>query len=206
MSLLRKLNSALARTTGFEVRRARPRPAPGGKPAAARGGTPPAPPTYRKPKDPADRLLKRPVFIMSSVRSGSTLLRLLLDGHSQLHAPHELHLRRLEVRCRTALSRRAMEKLDLDTSDLEHLLWDRVLHRELVRAGKSVIVEKTPSNAFAWKRIATAWPDARFIFLLRHPASIAASWHESDPVKRSLPDATADALRYMKAVSGRATA
>lgn len=202
MSMLRKMNSALARTTGFEVRRARKKTAPAKPQPPARSKPAPAStPTYREPKHPeADRLLKRPVFIMSSVRSGSTLLRLLLDGHSQLHAPHELHIRRLEVKCATSLSKRAMQKLDLEQSDLEHLLWDRVLHRELVRSGKSVIVEKTPSNAFAWKRLITAWPDARFIFLLRHPASIAASWHESDPVKRALPDATTDALRYMRAV------
>ncbi|MER6695209.1 sulfotransferase, partial [Streptomyces minutiscleroticus] len=44
-----------------------------------------------------DRLLRRPVFVMSPVRSGSTLLRMLLDAHSELHSPHELHIRRLEV-------------------------------------------------------------------------------------------------------------
>src|SRR5690606_36490844 len=44
------------------------------------------------------------------------------------------------------------------------------------------------------------WPDARFVFLLRHPASIAASWYEASPGKRAREEAAADALRYMKAV------
>lgn len=209
MKLLRRLNTTLAKTTGFEVRRARSRSAPAraGSTRAAQPRTEPqkaakpAAPTYRAPENPeVDRLLRRPVFILSSVRSGSTLLRLLLDGHSQLHAPHELHIRRLKVTSSTKLAGRAMQKLGLERTDLEHLLWDRVLHRELAKSGKSFIVEKTPSNAFDWQRIVTAWPDARFIFLLRHPASIAASWHESDPEKRSLPDATEEALRYMRAV------
>lgn len=93
-----------------------------------------------------------------------------------------------------------MDALDLSRGDLEHLLWDRVLHRELTRSGKDFIVEKTPSNAFAYQRIRDCWPDARFVFLLRHPVSIAQSWHEGDPEKRTYDEACADALRYMKAV------
>jgi hypothetical protein len=160
-------------------------------------------PVYRCPAPadlPTDRLLTRPVFIMSPVRSGSTLLRMLLNAHSRLHSPHELHIRRLEVDYGSKLSQRAMSALDLERGDLEHLLWDRVLHRELVRSGKDFIVEKTPSNAFVYRRIKDCWPDARFVFLLRHPVNIARSWHEGDPDKRSYEEAAADALRYMKAV------
>ncbi|WP_214111047.1 sulfotransferase family protein [Acrocarpospora catenulata] len=159
------------------------------------------PAEVRPPADPAaDRLLRQPIFVMSPVRSGSTLLRALLNAHSLLHAPHELHIRRLRVEFGTGLAERAMAALGHNQADLEHFLWDRVLHRELVRSGKSHIVDKTPANAFAWERIAACWPDARFLFLFRHPASIARSWHEADPVKRTPEEAAADALRYMKAV------
>ncbi|MEV6865656.1 sulfotransferase [Streptosporangium subroseum] len=155
--------------------------------------------SVRPPADPrADRLLTAPVFILSPVRSGSTLLRALLGTHSMLHAPHELHVRRLSVGFGTSLSEKAMGALGHNRADLEHLLWDRVLHRELVRSGKSFIVDKTPANAFAFERIATCWPDARFVFLLRHPASIARSWHEAAPDKRTAQEAALDALRYMK--------
>lgn len=172
-----------------------------GDPPVQQKAARPKPADFRPTENPElDRLLRQPVFIMSPVRSGSTLLRVLLDGHSQLHAPHELHMRRLTVGYQTTLAKRSMEVLGLDTSDLEHLLWDRVMHREVVKSGKQFIVDKTPSNAFVWKRIAACWPDARYIFLLRHPASIARSWHESDPEKRPLDVATEDALRYMKAV------
>ncbi|MDA8368716.1 MAG: sulfotransferase [Nocardiopsaceae bacterium] len=199
MSFRRKLNAALAAATGYEIRKARPsKPPATAKPAAK---PKPASAAFTEPTDLAvDRLLTKPVFIISPVRSGSTLLRLLLDGHSLLHAPHELHIRRLEVKCSTSLATRAMRELGLERGDLEHLLWDRVMHRELVKAGKSFIVEKTPSNAFVWQRIAACWPDARFIFLLRHPVSIAKSWHEADPQKRNEEEAATDALRYMKAV------
>ncbi|GAB3454118.1 sulfotransferase [Streptomonospora sediminis] len=206
MDLLRKMNSALGATVGVELRRARKKqePAPKAKPAAA-APAPKKPPKvdvpFRAPENPElDRLLDRPIFVISPVRSGSTLLRLLLNAHSQLHAPHELHIRRLEVHFRTKLSERAMAACDLERGDIEHLLWDRVMHRELARSGKDFIVEKTPSNAFVWKRIAACWPDARFICLLRHPVSIAKSWHEADPEKRTADEAAEDALRYMNAV------
>jgi Sulfotransferase family len=155
----------------------------------------------RPPADPEhDRLLRRPVFVMAPVRSGSTLLRYLLDAHSLIHAPHELHVRRLAVVCTNRLSKMAMEELGHNQADLEHLLWDRVLHRELVRSGKTIIVDKTSSNAFAFERIAACWPDPRFIFLIRHPQSIAQSWAEASPERRNAEDAMLNALRYMGAV------
>ncbi|WP_245765013.1 sulfotransferase family protein [Nonomuraea jiangxiensis] len=155
----------------------------------------------RPPADPdTDRLLTAPVFIISPVRSGSTLLRAMLNAHPDLHAPHELHVRRLRVEFDTSLAEKAMAALGHTRADLEHLLWDRVLHRELVRSGKRFIVEKTPANAFVFDRLAACWPDARFVFLLRHPASIASSWYEASPDKRTPEEAAKDALRYMKAV------
>src|SRR5205085_1008583 len=69
----------------------------------------------------------------------------------------------------------------LEVEEVEHLLWDRLLHRELVRSGKQVIVDKVPSNVLMWQRLARAWPAARFIFLLRHPASVLASALEAGP-------------------------
>lgn len=200
MSLLRKLNSKLGAATGFEIRRAHQRPASSKVPTLI-GPAATAVVEFHPPEDPEiDRLLRRPIFIICPVRSGSTLLRLLLNAHSQLHSPHELHFRRLEVHFSTSLAEQSMEALNLGSGDLEHLLWDRVMHRELVKAGKSFIVEKTPSNAFAYQRIAACWPDARFLFLLRHPVSIAKSWYEASPEKRDPEEAMLDSLRYMRAV------
>ncbi|GAA3138595.1 sulfotransferase [Planomonospora alba] len=200
MNWQRTVNDALVRFTGVRLQRVR------AGTAAGAAGTAAAPAAagddlVRPPADPeTDRLLRAPVFILSPVRSGSTLLRAMLNAHSALHAPHELHVRRLTVGFGTGLSKKAMAALGHNQADLEHLLWDRVLHRELVRSGKSFIVDKTPANAFAFQRIATCWPDARFVFLLRHPASIAASWHEAAPDRRTPEEAALDALRYMKAV------
>lgn len=207
MDWKRKANETLGGFTGFQLSRVG-QAGPSG-PGVAPATTSPVNTveTIRPPVDPkTDRLLVAPVFVLSPVRSGSTLLRALLDSHSMLHAPHELHVRRLTVGFGTSLAEKAMDALGHNQADLEHLLWDRVLHRELARSGKQTIVDKTPANAFAYKRIATCWPDARFVFLLRHPVSIARSWYEAGGEKRSPEDAALDALRYMKAVQKARTA
>jgi hypothetical protein len=188
---------------GKVKRRLRPTVTPPAKKAV-----PPKPKTARRGSKyaavPGDRLLERPVFVLSSIRSGSTLLRVMLNSHSQLHAPHELHLAGLRVQFGGRFVADAMTEIELDEIQLEYLLWDRVLHRELTRNGKSVIVNKTPSDSFRWRRILDAWPDARFIFLLRHPAAVADSWSRAKP---DIPKSrAADAvLRYMVAVEDART-
>lgn len=143
----------------------------------------------------ASRLVESPVLLLSPVRSGSTLLRVLLNSHSQIRAPHEMHLRTVHVKMGRDFTPGAMRELELDKDELEHLLWDRVLHLELERTGKSVIVDKTPANTFIWPRLNRCWPEARYLFLLRHPAAIVSSLTN----RRQNPDLEqihAEVLRY----------
>jgi hypothetical protein len=155
----------------------------------------------RRPAHPKiDRLVREPVFLVSSVRSGSTLLRAILNSHSQVHAPHETHFRRLQVALTTEPVRKSMAALDLNVRDLEHLLWDRLLHRELVRSDKELLVEKTPSNVFVVDRLKTAWPEARFLYLIRHPFSVARSWHEGKPETRPMAYAVPYTRNFMEHV------
>jgi hypothetical protein len=157
------VNAALRRTTGYQLQRQVPRRR---HPGRIRSG---------------DRLLESPVFIMCTVRSGSTLLRVLLNSHSQIHSPHEMHLRFIKAKARKGYPEKALREVGLDADRLQHLLWDRVLHRELMESGKRILVNKTPSDVFIADEIARCWPDARFIFLLRHPAAIAKSRHAARP-------------------------
>jgi len=155
VALKKTLNDALTRATGYQLQRAR-----GGAARRLRGG---------------DRLIEAPVFVICTLRSGSTLLRVLLDSHSQIRSPHELHLRYVSVHFDQKWSERSMKELGLDTRAADYLLWDRLLHRELTASRKSIIADKTPNNVFIVDRLREAWPDARFIFLLRHPGAIARS-------------------------------
>ncbi|OEV04164.1 sulfotransferase family protein [Streptomyces oceani] len=144
--------------------------APVGVAAAAEDA---ATPEYVAPL--ATRLVESPVFLLSPVRSGSTLLRVLLNSHPAIRAPHEMHLRTVHVRLGRDFTPGAMRELELDKDELEHLLWDRVMHLELERSGKRIIVDKTPPNTLIWPRLRRAWPQARYLFLLRHPAAVVSS-------------------------------
>jgi len=158
-------NRALKRATGYELRRAT------GQVKRRR----------RAAGEPGDRLLRAPAFVMCSVRSGSTLLRVLLDSHSEIHSPQELHLRDIAVRVKTDYGAKALGEIGLDDEQLRFLLWDRLLQRELAAAGKSILVNKTPNDVFIADLIARCWPDARFIYLLRHPGAIERSRQETRP-------------------------
>jgi LPS sulfotransferase NodH len=156
VALKKTLNDALTRATGYQLQRAG-----GGAGAKRLRGV--------------DRQIQAPVFVICTLRSGSTLLRVLLDSHSQIRSPHELHLRYVSVHFDQKWSERSMKELGLDTRAADYLLWDRLLHRELTASRKSIIADKTPNNVFIVDRLREAWPDARFIFLLRHPGAIARS-------------------------------
>jgi hypothetical protein len=163
------VNRALSRTTGYELRQVR---------GQAKAGA--AHPRTRKIRK-GDRLLEQPGFVMCTLRSGSTLLRVLLDSHSQIHCPHEIHLRYLSVNLEAKWVERSMREMGLDQEKLEYLLWDRLLQRELSGSGKPRLVTKTPNDVFIADRIKTCWPDAKLIFLLRHPAAIVRSRKNLQP-------------------------
>jgi hypothetical protein len=161
------VNRGLRRATGYELRRA------DGSGTAGR----------RRYDLNAERLLDRPAFILSSVRSGSTLLRVLLNSHPELHAPHETHLRDIDVTLKESkYIDRALESSAIEGREgLRFLLWDRYLQRELATSGKPRLVNKTPNDVFIVDEIKRCWPDAQLIFLLRHPGAIARSRHETRP-------------------------
>lgn len=164
---LRRRGNLLAAALRPPVRAQSPARAPADAPAADDSGD------IVPSKVP--RLVESPVFLLCPQRSGSTLLRVLLNSHSEIRAPHELHLRHLRVKPGRDFTLDVMAELGLDVRELEYMLWDNVLRFELERSGKAQIVDKTPSNALVWRRLAAAWPRARYIFLLRHPASIVES-------------------------------
>ncbi|WP_051712937.1 sulfotransferase family protein [Spirillospora albida] len=145
------------------------------------------------------RRLTAPTFILSSVRTGSTLLRAILGSHSELHAPHETHLGDITVGFESRQVARAMEGLGHTPRDLRFLLWDAVLAEELARSGKRLLVNKSPNDVFIRDEIVECWPDARFVFLVRHPSAILRSWRVARPYLER-EQHVADIVRYCEAV------
>ncbi|MFG1694339.1 sulfotransferase family protein [Nonomuraea sp. NPDC049309] len=159
---------------------------------------------YNVPAVP--RLVRSPVFVIAPIRSGSTLLRMLLNSHSRIRAPHELHLRTIEVALTPGFSETSMQELELDKVELEHVLWDRILHLELLRSGKDIIVDKTPGNVFIWERLRYVWPEAKFLFMLRHPEGVVSSLQKRKNNTATRESLEATALKYFKPLEQARTA
>src|SRR6185503_2358392 len=146
----------------------------------------------------------RALFILSAPRSGSTLLRVMLGGHSGLFAPPELELlgfRSLAER-RAALSGRNSFWLEgtmralMTLSGLsgeaaaeqmrEYEAQGLTVHEfygELQgRLGARMLVDKTPSYALdveVLKRAEAMFAEARYIHLVRHPYGMIRSFEEA---------------------------
>jgi hypothetical protein len=205
----RRLADSFTRATGYRLQKVQTVPA--AEPATSGPRVPVPPPLAGDVKGVplsrlqemrtarGDRLLEAPTFVLSSIRSGSTLLRVVLNTHSQIHAPHELHLRKINVQLTDKYVTKAMREIGLNRDEMQFLLWDRLLHREMVRHGKQRVVNKTPGDVFIWERILRAWPDAKFIYLLRHPAAVVDSWQKAR-VDWTRDRVAEDVLRFMVAV------
>ena len=110
------------------------------------------------------------------------------------------------MRADTQWIQASLDGLELTTEDLEHMLWDRVLAEALRRSGKPRSWSRRRATCWSGSGSPPAWPDARFIFLLRHPAAAVASLHSSfDPAWQpqeagSMEESVAKGLRYMTAL------
>lgn len=118
------------------------------------------------------------IFVISLPRSGSTLLRLILDTHPEISCPDELSLGRLISALYTTFAG-LHETTDRTYQNLKPSPDDPVLPdiRQVIdgmmasfaeRKGKRFWCDKTPSNVDFADLIAGVHPDARFLMLHRH--------------------------------------
>ncbi|MFN7945815.1 MAG: amino acid adenylation domain-containing protein [Blastocatellia bacterium] len=154
--------------------------------------------TRRKPKNP------RAIFLLSPPRSGSTLLRVMLEGHPQLFSPPELELlsfntlaeRRhsfardyqmvlegtiralMEInQCDADTATRMMEEYErqnMSTRDFYQLIQDSI--------GERTLVDKTPVYAFdpaMLERAEEIFDEPLYIHLVRHPYATIYSFIEA---------------------------
>lgn len=124
-----------------------------------------------------------PVFILSCERSGSTLLRYIVDTHPQVCSPAHLHLGQL---CRSLYTTafysigQAAEVADeaarerLAAAETRRVV-DELMGRYARAKGKQVWCEKTTENLQYLRFLDEVFPDARFICLYRNCMDVAHS-------------------------------
>lgn len=117
-----------------------------------------------------------PIFILSAERSGSTLLRYILDTHPRICCPAEVNLSRLCRELHTVLVGTVGNVMaePADPRERERILWGQVRqHASSIMdayargKGKDIWAEKTPENLLDTEALLRTFPDARFICLHR---------------------------------------
>lgn len=144
-----------------------------------------------------------PFFVIGAGRSGTTLLRLILTGHSRLHIPPETWFLQPLVRdlpLRGTLTLAQQERgigimvrherwpdLGIAEADLRRAvaalpaptlaeLISTVYRQALARSGKVRIGDKTPHYFSIVPELLTLYPEAKFIHLIRDGRDVAMSW------------------------------
>lgn len=141
--------------------------------------------------------MSSPLFVLGVPRSGTTLLRVMLAGHPQLFSPPEMILApfstmaerksALDVRFweKGGLRRTLMELLGLEVEAarqqeeaFEGLTVPAVYAWLQERLGERILVDKCPHLAgdpTALARLPEWFPDARYLWIVRHPGSVIRS-------------------------------
>ncbi len=124
----------------------------------------------------------QPAFVLSCERSGSTLLRWLLDAHHEVASPGELRLGRLAYDLYVTLSRTVTVDVPKDSN--HHVretlrevraVIDGILERYTVAKGKRVWCEKSPENLRYLEALTHTYPDGRYLCLHRSCLDVVSS-------------------------------
>jgi Sulfotransferase family len=132
------------------------------------------------------------VFLISAPRSGSTLLQHMLGSHSSiltlpeptfmLHLCYALRDGGWETEYDARLARLALEEFLERIPDGESVFIDavramsiRLYEAALMPSGKERFLDKTPRYYLIIRELATIFPNAKFVLLMRNPLAIYSS-------------------------------
>jgi hypothetical protein len=142
---------------------------------------------------------KNLIFLISQPRSGSTLLQRVLAGNSLVHTTAEPwlmlpliyplrdvgHTADYDAKLAHAALTDFCRGLPKDSYLKSVARAASYLYRQSLPPGKTIFLDKTPRYYHIIPELAWAFPDAKFVFLVRNPlavlASIIETWSGTDP-------------------------
>jgi hypothetical protein len=136
--------------------------------------------------------LQDPVFVLCMGRSGSTLLRFLLDAHPELACPPETSLPELCGQLSVVWSLIEGAPLSANRGDAPpqvpdaaitgiRRMVDEMTGSYLARRGKRRFCDKSLSSAQSADLLVQIFPRARFVCLYRHPMDVVRSGLDACP-------------------------
>ncbi len=137
---------------------------------------------------PFSNMTESPIFILSCNRSGSTLLRYILDTHPDIASPAELnlgqicsllYLANLATLGNTNLHQKY--SLSVETFILQEIRETiaKMMEKYTWAKGKSLWCEKSPQNLLYLPTIKAVFPNAKYICLYRHGMDVIHSCLEA---------------------------
>jgi Sulfotransferase family len=178
------------------------RRAPQHRPSPARPGSELVPLAAARPGGPATGLVlpggrsaragAEPVFVLCAGRSGSTLLRFLLDAHPELACPPETRLAAMCAQLAGVWSQLEGSPLPAERmsgppaipaaalAGIRHTM-TRMIVPYLERRGKRRYCDKSLGAAEHADVLHAVFPGAKFLCLYRHPMDVIASGIEACP-------------------------
>jgi hypothetical protein len=134
-------------------------------------------------RTPSRELLQEPVFLVSSERSGSTLLRLMLDHHPEIAFEQEFNsavalvsdtgqLPSVESYLEWIESVREVDYAVNRSLDYRELVNDFLRQKQATSGGKKYIGAQVHHH---FDRLRFLWPRARYVHLVRDPRDVARS-------------------------------
>lgn len=126
--------------------------------------------------------MDRPIFVVGTMRSGSTLFRLILDAHPNIAIGEETGFMAALAATKQIPhwqhGRGWFERLGWTEAELDARLrefYAGLFERHAQRQGKKRWGEKTPFHSGHMADMARVFPDAVFVAIVRHPGAVANS-------------------------------
>lgn len=127
-------------------------------------------------------MLARPIFVVGTMRSGSTLFRLILDAHPNISISDETGFMAGLAATRQIPNwqhgRGWFKRIGWDEPEFDERLrefYAGLFERHALAQGKSRWGEKTPFHSGYMPQMASTFPDAVFVGIVRHPGAVVHS-------------------------------
>ncbi len=142
-----------------------------------------------------------PIFVIGSPRSGTTLLRLMLDSHPRISCGEETHFLR-DLEAIVGRDWQLVRTYGLDREwwlDRIRALYEDFQTAVLSRSGKARWAEKDPTYTLHLPFIEELFPDALYVHLLRDGHDVVASFRDRWGYRSAARAARTEWARYVSA-------